>query len=384
MQFRPAGFLRGMRKARSGGFLAAMHSISAWRHNEISPGLKCCGHHLLRHRHEIARLGSVVHNHRVACVRVETFTDFDAFVGSNPQLDARWLMRGKGEWRSRSASVGAGDCTMMRRHANTGFLGEGIGSSDGYGFYVPDRDGLWNVNGVSLDPDKIAVFEPGAEFSGYCTSGVGWNLFFIPRRLVEGREGSGRPPHPYFYLVDQQQTAGNIVRSAFARVFAAVAEHPGIESSPAMRMVEAELRTLLQPLIGTGIDDITSSNNGGGEESRLKHNEIIWRSTKILDEYDNGPIHVSALAAQTGVSERTLRRVFNEYYGVGPREYLLLRQLNKVRRNLLVSDFDQTTVTDVLTRWGVWELGRFSGRYRRQFGELPSATLRRTPVAAHS
>jgi AraC-like DNA-binding protein len=145
-------------------------------------------------------------------------------------------------------------------------------------------------------------------------------------------------------------------------------------------MVEAELRALLQPIIGVGLNDTTSSNNGEVEETRLKHNEIMWRSIKLLDEYENGPIHVSELATQAGVPERTLRRVFNEYYGIGPREYLLLRQLNKVRRNLLVSDCDQTTVTDVLTRWGVWELGRFSGRYRRQFGELPSATLRRKPV----
>ncbi len=86
------------------------------------------------------------------------------------------------------------------------------------------------------------------------------------------------------------------------------------------------------------------------------------------------------MSALAGVSERTLRRVFNNYYGVGPRSYLMLRQLNKVRQSLLASDCEQTTVTDVLTRWGVWEFGRFSGRYKRQFGELPSTTLRRPPV----
>jgi AraC family ethanolamine operon transcriptional activator len=34
-------------------------------------------------------------------------------------------------------------------------------------------------------------------------------------------------------------------------------------------------------------------------------------------------------------------------------------------------------VADVLTRHGIWEFGRFAGRYYRHFGELPSQTLSR-------
>ena len=35
------------------------------------------------------------------------------------------------------------------------------------------------------------------------------------------------------------------------------------------------------------------------------------------------------------------------------------------------------TVTDVLSLHGIWDFGRFAARYRRQFGELPSETVRR-------
>ena len=35
------------------------------------------------------------------------------------------------------------------------------------------------------------------------------------------------------------------------------------------------------------------------------------------------------------------------------------------------------TVTDVLSRSGIWDFGRFAARYRRQFGESPSETVRR-------
>ena len=49
------------------------------------------------------------------------------------------------------------------------------------------------------------------------------------------------------------------------------------------------------------------------------------------------------------------------------------------RRALQGADWKSTTVTQVATNYGFWELGRFSVAYRSLFGESPSATLRRQP-----
>jgi len=95
-----------------------------------------------------------------------------------------------------------------------------------------------------------------------------------------------------------------------------------------------------------------------------------------IDRRDEEYLTVSDLASAAGVSERTLRAAFQEYFGMGPARFLKLRTLNLVRDALRNSDPALTTVTAVATRFGDWELGRFAHDYQLLFGELPSETLR--------
>ena len=83
------------------------------------------------------------------------------------------------------------------------------------------------------------------------------------------------------------------------------------------------------------------------------------------------------LSQESGASIRTLRRGFQERFGVSPKAYLLAQRLIGARRALR-SATKQTLVTDVANNWGFWHMGQFAADYRRQFGELPSETRRRT------
>jgi AraC-like DNA-binding protein len=60
---------------------------------------------------------------------------------------------------------------------------------------------------------------------------------------------------------------------------------------------------------------------------------------------------------------------------MAPKRYLLLRRMHLARRALREAAPDTTTVTDIATRFGFWQLGRFSIDYRALFGEAPSVTL---------
>jgi AraC family ethanolamine operon transcriptional activator len=89
------------------------------------------------------------------------------------------------------------------------------------------------------------------------------------------------------------------------------------------------------------------------------------------------PLTISRMCEQLGVRERTLFLICMEAYGRSPAGLLLELRLNSARRALCSPDAE-TSVTSAAVRFGFLHFGHFSAEYRRQFGELPSATLSRS------
>jgi transcriptional regulator GlxA family with amidase domain len=103
--------------------------------------------------------------------------------------------------------------------------------------------------------------------------------------------------------------------------------------------------------------------------------ELVARAIKLLDGYVSEPVTMAELSRLMGVSERTLRAAFHDVVGLSPKQFALAQRLRAAREALRAADPDTTTVTDVATAYGFYELGRFAERYRNAFGEVPSQTL---------
>ena len=83
-------------------------------------------------------------------------------------------------------------------------------------------------------------------------------------------------------------------------------------------------------------------------------------------------IYSEDLAAQIGVSVRTMHDAVQRYRGTSLHRYLRLRRLWLVRRKLVAG---AESVKAAALAYGFWHLGDFSHNYREQFGEAPSETL---------
>lgn len=107
---------------------------------------------------------------------------------------------------------------------------------------------------------------------------------------------------------------------------------------------------------------------------------LAKRFEEAIEANLDRPLLSRDIGRMIGVSERTLRKLCHEQMGISPLRFLALRRLHLARSALLRADHHGTTVTEVVTELGVWELGRFAVTYKSLFGESPSTTLRR-PVS---
>ena len=86
---------------------------------------------------------------------------------------------------------------------------------------------------------------------------------------------------------------------------------------------------------------------------------------------------MSEICAAVGVPGRTLRICCAKASGMSPKRYLDVRRMHLARQALLLAAPETDSVTEIGTRYGFWELGRFATGYRSLFGESPSVTLKR-------
>jgi AraC-like DNA-binding protein len=103
------------------------------------------------------------------------------------------------------------------------------------------------------------------------------------------------------------------------------------------------------------------------------------RLEHVLEANSDEPLYMAELCTAVGTSYPTLRASCQEHLGMSPKRYLWLRRMHLARQALRRADPEETTVTEIATNYGFWELGRFSVAYRSLFGESPSTALRRPP-----
>lgn len=140
------------------------------------------------------------------------------------------------------------------------------------------------------------------------------------------------------------------------------------DSRPAGRLGVGIVESLVRAL---------DESSGCGLAVRSRAARKLYRRAMERCEADGLRISSPAdLALAMGVSLRSLEMAFRTCMGIPPVRYLRRLRLNRAHDQLLRSDPGATSVTAVALDLGFTELGRFSGEYRRLFGELPSETLR--------
>lgn len=124
--------------------------------------------------------------------------------------------------------------------------------------------------------------------------------------------------------------------------------------------------------------DSRSQGPDGGElqpGARRALPESLARALEWLGARLDEPVELETLAAASGVRPRTLEAHFRLHLGTTPLGWVRRMRLARARQQLLAGGED-ASVTAIALANGFTQFGRFAGQYRRQFGELPSETLK--------
>jgi AraC-like DNA-binding protein len=149
------------------------------------------------------------------------------------------------------------------------------------------------------------------------------------------------------------------------------------EDAPEIIAQPEAARGLEQGLIEAVVDCLVGHEARENTLAQGQHAIVMRRFRRVVEENPEYPLYIPEICKAIGVSSRTLQACCHEHLGMGPKHYLLVRRMNLARRALRQEASETTSVTEIATRHGFWQLGRFAVEYHSLFGESPSATLAR-------
>lgn len=149
-----------------------------------------------------------------------------------------------------------------------------------------------------------------------------------------------------------------------------------VAAQPRLLADAAAVRQLRDALLMEWIEAVPPLVDASGLEPLDARRRLVGRARELMLARPDEPMSVLELCRQVGTSRRKLSYCFQDVLGISPAKYLRALRLNAARRALRNNEDPRAGVQDIAARLGFWHFGQFALDYKRQFGELPSATLR--------
>jgi len=305
------------------------------------------------------------------------FSDFDDFADSIRGIAGRFVptARSETDWWVDVSNLGRVDVQQLQIGGAATYAGDGTPNTFTLGVPMTDPKRI-RIDGHALESNSLIYLKRDQPFTFASRQATRWAGVTI--RL---RESSANAE-----LFDAEQVMASIdstrrassepraldrLRQIVGRIGAADDSVRFLDPA-ASGSAEEEVLSAVLEVVETSTATL-EKHVGRPQMSRAR---VIARTLDFMNAEQGKPLFIDDLCRVTQVSERTLRNVFQEYFGVGPIRLLKVRQLLEIRAALLAGG-QQDTVARIAARFGVWDFSLFARNYKALYGESPSETLRR-------
>jgi AraC family transcriptional regulator, ethanolamine operon transcriptional activator len=313
------------------------------------------------------------------------FNDFDEFADSIRGISGRFVptARSQADWWVDVATVGRVDLQTLQIGGAATYAGDGTPNTLTLGIPMTDSRKI-RIDGHALETDSLIYLKRDQPFTFAARQSTVWAGVTIALR-GDGHEAELFDTERIMNTLDPGTRANSDpdhldrLRRLISRVMTPDASVGFIDPAASSAAEEEVLTAVLHTIEAS---NATRDRHLG--RPQVPRARVIARTLALIEANEGKPLFIDDLCRATDVSERTLRNVFHEYFGVGPMRLLKVRQLMEIRRALLAGDSSQETVARIAARFGVWDFSLFARNYKALYGESPSESLRRPPMKSAS
>jgi len=305
------------------------------------------------------------------------FDDFDAFAASTRSWNVQMtqLSQGKSINTLQQLSVEHAKLNYMVFNGHKTTVGDPP-SGRTFAFHSSSMNSelIWRKKKVG--PNDLMIFPSGAEHD-VMTKGQDIHVFVVTLPESVWRASlSDRDAEIWHKQLSSREIVSLSDRGMSKLKYSLLSYFKIIKKTPDVLDLEPFRRSVGEQTILAITRALSVAKINHSLESTRKSTPEAWgKIEKIIRVNGRSLLPISQLSQAAGVSERSLRRLFHDRYGISPKNYLNRIRLNGVRRDLRKRSSGETAITDIANNWGFWHMGQFAADYKLLFGELPSTTL---------
>lgn len=259
---------------------------------------------------------------------------------------------------------------------NSGHIASGNIRADGWTFFLMLAGEPARADGQELVEGAAFIIPPGQSFHISTNNSHEWLSIFIPSRLLLLDK---KKKKNQCATTDQKKHITFLDPSNLKQFLKRLRAYQSNDNSIAItHKVETQLlKDLIIKLANNLIHGSETTKVSIGRKV-LNRNKIITEALCIIHNKKAIGINIKKLKEATGVSERTLRTAFYEFFGISPLNYIISVRLHEAKQMIQDPKYSNKLISFFSSSVGFSDPGRFANRYHSLFGELPNQTLLRT------
>lgn len=309
----------------------------------------------------------------------QSFDDIDLF-SFNKVVEAwnlDFLQLGTGVFRGNLSQLIYPNYQFAYALFSTGVKQEGF-SPEGLWTFAFVNDTQLHWRNYLVEPESIIIYAPGSAINAVSSAGFEVMTFSISHQMLSEIANSIDCQDYLDELshIEILKTADDLWSELRTIIYETIVN----SKEENQNINDAKESFSFAPFVIQLLELMMKSKISANAVSNVSRLEVLRNAEKCMKAHAGDSITIKEIAKKVGVSERTLLYSFKKRYGIGPKGFKKILNLNRVYIQLRVEK--DTTISAIARENGFWHMGQFVRDYKLLFGEIPTLTLQKESEVA--